>query len=90
MHKQISDIHCKGRVQDTQKLCGAKLYQSDGEFIYINGLILNPDLNEQLIKCDKCGYGMHWQRNSKYISQANKNNTNNRRQWRKKLKQKFI
>lgn len=83
--KIITDVNCKGRYP-SNKPCNSEMYQSDGEFIYINGLILNPDLNEQVIECDKCGYKMHWRRNTQFITDANKNNPGGRRQWRTKNK----
>lgn len=58
-------------MPDTRQPCGAVLYQSDGEFIYIIGLILNPELNMQRIVCDRCGYTMIWKRNEKFMRKAN-------------------
>jgi len=64
--KQIKDVRCKGRMPETRKSCNAVLYQSDGEYLYIIGLVLNPSLKVQRIVCDKCGYAMVWKRNEKF------------------------
>lgn len=64
----MSDVRCKGRMPDTRRPCEKILYQSNGEFLFILGLILNPELKKQRIKCDNCGYIMSWKRNERYNS----------------------
>lgn len=65
--KKMSDVRCKGRMPDTRRKCEKILYQSDGEFLFISGLVLNPDQNVQKIRCDNCGYLMIWKRNRDFI-----------------------
>lgn len=66
MNKQISDVECKGRMP-TGRRCGKILYQSDGEYLLILGLVLNPEQTLQKIVCDNCGYKMIWKRNRRLI-----------------------
>jgi hypothetical protein len=72
MMKKMSDVRCKGRMPGTNIPCGKILYQSDGEYLYILGLVLNPELKKQRIKCDNCGYVMSWRRNSDFIDSGEK------------------
>jgi hypothetical protein len=65
MSKQQKDVICKGRMPN-RDLCGQVLYQSDGEYMFILGLTLNPGIKSQRIKCDKCGYVMNWKQNFKH------------------------
>jgi hypothetical protein len=60
---EIKDIRCKGRMPENRKPCEAVLYQSDGEFLYLNGHILNSKLKAQYIICRECGYEMKWKQN---------------------------
>lgn len=64
--KEKKDVRCKGRMPETRKPCEAVLYQTDGEFLYINGLILNQNQRRQRIKCAKCETVASWTRNPKF------------------------
>jgi len=68
-NKQIKDIHCKGYVRGKEQ-CQIILYQTDGDFIYVNGSIFNESQREQKIKCGLCGYTNSWSRNGKFISKT--------------------
>lgn len=84
------DIVCRGRIPETGKPCQTVLYQSDGEFLYINNLILNDDLVLQYITCSNCGYRMTWRRREEFINNGGggRQNLNNRTR-RQKFQSRF-
>ncbi len=61
------EIFCRGRVTETGEPCQTVIYQSDGEFLYILGNILNYDLDKQSVICSNCGYTMIWRRREEFI-----------------------
>jgi hypothetical protein len=84
--KTITDVHCKGKMPVTGEICGALLYQTDGEFIYVLGNAINIGLDKQHLKCNKCGYSNVWWRNSEFILPKDKKSDKNkfkRPDWRK-------
>lgn len=60
--KTATDVTCRGRMPGTSKPCENIMYQSDGIYLYIRGLILNPEMKRQRIVCDRCGFVMKWER----------------------------
>lgn len=85
-----NNVICRGRIPETGQPCQTILYQSDGEFLYISNLILNPDLILQYIICDKCGYKMIWRRREEFIKENSGGRQNfNKRNRRQKFQSKF-
>jgi hypothetical protein len=68
MSTKIHDIVCRGHRAGTGAACQTVLYQSDGMFLYVAGLILNADLIKQTVKCASCGYTMIWRRREDFIT----------------------
>lgn len=65
-NKEIKDICCKGRLPENRQTCDAVLYQTDGEFLYVNGLVLNRGQGRQRIECSICSYVTTWDKSPKY------------------------
>jgi hypothetical protein len=66
--KEIKDVRCKGRMPETHEPCNVVLYQTDGEFMYINGSILNKGKGKQKVECARCRTIAAWTRHPKYIN----------------------
>lgn len=66
-NQQFEDVTCKGRMPETRQKCEAVIYQSDGNFLKMDGKTVNPDMKIQRIVCDRCGYTMIWKRNDKFL-----------------------
>lgn len=56
-------IRCVGTKTDGST-CGADMFHTDGHFVFISGLVINPEANRQRIRCGKCGYVTTWIRDS--------------------------
>jgi hypothetical protein len=72
LKKEIKDVRCKGRVPQTSKPCDEILFQTDGEFLMVGGLVVNPDFDVQKVVCC-CGKATVWHRKRDYLRLKKRN-----------------
>lgn len=58
---RVETIYCSGILTDGMR-CGRHMFTTNGHFLFISGLIVNPDADRQRIRCDKCGFTIQWRR----------------------------
>lgn len=64
--KEIKDRRCKGRQPGTSKPCQEIIFQTDGEFLYVGGYIVNSEYATQNVTC-KCGAKNVWRCDPEFL-----------------------